>query len=60
MVRGRSGALETSVPSASLGTIFRVQGKYVQFDVDAATLGILNYAFLPTNNALDMTVVRRV
>jgi len=54
-VLGRSGAQDTSVPAASLGSVFRVQGKYVQFDVDAATLGISNYAFLPTNNALDMT-----
>ena len=54
-VLGRSGAQDTSVPSASLGSIFRVQGKYVQFDVDASTLGIRDYAFVPTNNALDMT-----
>ena len=54
-VLNRSGPLDDSIPAGSLGASFRVQGEYVQFDVDAATLGIRNYAFLPTNNALDMT-----
>lgn len=52
---GRSGPLDDSIPARSLGTIFTVQGKYVRFEVVAATLGIQNYAFLPTDNALDMT-----
>ena len=54
-VLGRSGPVDGSIPSESLGKSFRVQGKYVQFDVDAASLGIRNYAFLPSRNALDMT-----
>ena len=49
------GPLDGSIPASSLDSSFRVQGKYVQFDVDAATLGIRNCAFLPTRNALDMT-----
>ena len=54
-VLGLSGPQDSSIPGASLGPTFRVQGKYVQFDVVASTLGIANYAFLPTDNALDMT-----
>ena len=54
-ILGRSAPQDGSIPAGSLGETFRVQGKYVQFDVVASTLGIRNYAFLPTNNALDMT-----
>jgi hypothetical protein len=54
-VLGRSGAVDVDVPAAGLPARFRVQGKYIQFDVVAATFGIENYAFLPTTNPLDMT-----
>lgn len=54
-VLGLSGPQDSSIPATGLGDSFRVQGKYVQFDVVASTLGIRNYAFLPTDNALDMT-----
>ena len=54
-ILGLSGPQDSSIPAGSLGATFRVQGKYVQFDVVASTLGIANYAFLPTDNALDMT-----
>lgn len=54
-VLGRSGDQETSVPAGQVGTVFVVQGTYVRFEVDARTLGIRNYSFLPTANALDMT-----
>ena len=54
-ILGLSGPQDSSIPAGSLGPTFRVQGKYVQFDVVASTLGIQNYMFLPTDNALDMT-----
>ena len=55
-ILGLSAPQDSSIPALSLvGETFRVQGKYVQFDVVASTLGIRNYAFLPTDNALDMT-----
>ena len=54
-VLGLSGAQDSSIAATGLGESFRVQGKYVQFDVVASTLGIAHYAFLPTTNALDMT-----
>jgi hypothetical protein len=47
--------VDVDVPATSVPATFLVQGKFVQFEVDAATFGIRNYAFLPTNNALDMT-----
>ena len=55
-VLGLSGPQDSSISTGNLGESFRVQGKYVQFDVVASTLGIANYAFLPTDNALDMTL----
>jgi hypothetical protein len=54
-VLGRSGEVEADIPSAGLPARFRVQGKYVQFDVVSASFAIENYAFLPTTNPLDMT-----
>lgn len=54
-VLGRSGNVEVDIPAANVTSTFRVQGKYVQFDVDATTFAVLNYAFLPTSNPLDMT-----
>ena len=54
-VLGLSGPQDSSVAAGSLGITFRVQGKYVQFNVVASTLGITDYEFRPTTNALDMT-----
>lgn len=54
-VLGRAGTQDSIVPTAQIGTQFLVQGTYVRFEVDGATLGIRNYAFLPTPNPLDMT-----
>jgi hypothetical protein len=52
-VLGRSGVTDAQVqPTAA---VFRVQGTYNQFDVVAATFEVRDYAFLPTDNALDMT-----
>ena len=50
-----SGAVDSSVAAASLGTRFQVRGRYVEFDVVAATFEVLNYAFTGAPNPLDMT-----
>ncbi|WP_244523490.1 hypothetical protein [Bosea sp. BIWAKO-01] len=44
-----------TIPASALGTSFRVQGKYNQFDVDAATLGIRNFTMTGAPNPLDIT-----
>lgn len=54
-VLGLSGKTSTTVPAASVGASFLVQGKYVQFEVDAATFGIRNYVLTGAANPLDMT-----
>jgi hypothetical protein len=54
-VLGRSGAVEVDVPAASVPARFTVVGKYIRFDVVAATFAVENYTFLPTTNPLDMT-----
>lgn len=54
-VLGRTGPTEVDVPAGSVPARFSVVGKYVRFDVVAATFAVENYAFLPTNNPLDMT-----
>ena len=54
-VLGKSGAQTATVAAGSVATTFRVQGRYVQFDVDAATFGVLNYALTGAPNALDIT-----
>ena len=50
-----SGEVDSSVTAANLGTRFQVRGKYVEFDVVAATFEVLNYAFTGAPNPLDMT-----
>jgi hypothetical protein len=52
-VLGLSGTVDALVASPT--AVFRVQGKYTQFDVVAATFEVRNVAFLPTTNPLDMT-----
>ncbi|WP_201788655.1 hypothetical protein [Bosea sp. BIWAKO-01] len=44
-----------TIPASALGTSFRVQGKYAQFDVDSATLGIRNFTMTGAPNPLDIT-----
>lgn len=51
----RSGAQETSVPAAGVGSSFRVVGRYNTFEVDAATFGIRNYTFTGVPNPGDLT-----
>ncbi|MCY1259297.1 hypothetical protein D9M68_328600 [compost metagenome] len=50
-----SGSTETVVPANAVGASFLVQGKYVTFEVDAATLGVRNYTLTGAPNPLDMT-----
>ena len=54
-VLGRSGAQAVSVAPGSVASVFRVQGRYVQFDVDAATFGVLNYTMTGAPNQVDIT-----
>lgn len=56
-VLGQSGAQETAVPAGQVNgsTTFLVSGKYVRFEVVAATLGILNYTLTGAPNAQDIT-----
>ncbi|MDH4566432.1 hypothetical protein E8E95_07060 [Pseudomonas sp. BN414] len=51
----RSGAQESSVPAAGVGSSFQVVGLYNTFEVDAATFGIRNYTFTGAPNAEDLT-----
>ncbi|WP_309681820.1 hypothetical protein [Polaromonas sp.] len=54
-VLGRSGTQNTAVPAAQVTPTFEVVGKYVTFQVDAATFGIRNYTLTGAANALDIT-----
>ena len=47
------------VPQSRLGATVQVRGRYVEFDVDTATLGIRNYTFTGAANAVDITGGRR-
>ena len=52
---GQNGRGKVDVAAASLGPSFSVKGKYVEFDVDTATLAIRNYVLTGAANPLDMT-----
>jgi hypothetical protein len=54
-VLGKSGSQTVSVAPGSVASVFRVQGRYVGFDVDAVTFGVLNYTMTGAPNALDIT-----
>jgi hypothetical protein len=54
-VLGKRGAQTASVAPGAVTSVFRVQGRYVQFDVDAATFGVLNYALTGAANKEDIT-----
>jgi hypothetical protein len=54
-VLGLGGDARATVPATAVGTSFLVQGKYVQFEVDAVTFGIRNYVLTGAANPLDMT-----
>ena len=51
--------LKTTVPAATLGSSFLVKGRYVEFTVDAATLGVTNWTFTGAPNVADITGGRR-
>ena len=50
-----SGNQTSSILAGALGTSFRVEGRYVQYIVDSASLGILAYTLTGAPNALDIT-----
>jgi len=54
-VLGKSGSQNVSVAAGSVTSVFRVQGRYVQFDVDAASFGVLNYTMTGAANKVDIT-----
>ncbi|WP_239700679.1 hypothetical protein [Massilia sp. 9096] len=54
-VLGKASGQSASLAPGSVASVFRVQGRYVQFDVDAATFGVLNYTLTGAPNALDIT-----
>ena len=54
-VLGKSGSQAATVAAGSVGSVFRVQGRYIQFDVDAASFGVLNYTMTGAANKLDIT-----
>jgi hypothetical protein len=45
----------STIPANSIAASFRVQGKYVQFDIDSDSLGIRNYTMTGAPNQLDIT-----
>lgn len=52
---GKSGNQAVSIAPGSVTSTFHVQGKYVQFDVDAASFAVLNFTMTGAANALDLT-----
>lgn len=54
-VMGISGSQTVKVAANMVPGAVRVQGKYVQFDVDTASFGVRNYALTGAPNALDLT-----
>lgn len=54
-VLGLSGKQKTTVPASGVGGSFLVRGKYVQFTVDAATLGVRDWTLTGAENPLDIT-----
>lgn len=50
-----SGAQRVRVPAATIGTSILVRGRYVEFDVDAATFGLRDYVLTGAPNPLDIT-----
>ena len=54
-----AGDLRTTIAANRLGTRFLVRGRYVQFTVDSATLGVSNWTFTGAPNVDDLTGGRR-
>ncbi|MET0255534.1 MAG: hypothetical protein ABW193_07050 [Luteibacter sp.] len=53
-ILGRTAG-DISIPANAIGSTFHVQGRYVQFDVDADSLAVRNYALTGAPNAKDVT-----
>jgi hypothetical protein len=51
--------LSTTIPAARLGQSFLADGKYVEFGVVSASLGVTNWTLTGAPNALDITGGRR-
>jgi len=54
-VLGKSGSQNVSIAAGGVASSFRVQGRYVQFDVDAASFGVLSYTMTGAANRVDIT-----
>jgi hypothetical protein len=54
-VLGLSGKQKMLVPASSFGGSFLVRGKYVQFNVDAASFGVRDWTLTGAQNPLDIT-----
>jgi hypothetical protein len=54
------GDQRTTVAAARLGSTLLVRGRYVEFDVAAASFAVFDYAFTGAPNPLDMTGGRRI
>jgi hypothetical protein len=54
-----AGEQRGTVPAAALGDRFSIRGTYVEFDVQTATFGVLDYTLTGAANPLDMTGGRR-
>jgi hypothetical protein len=60
-VLGRRGPQDLTIAANNLGAgeLITVRGKYVEFDIDKTTFGILNYTLTGVPNRLDITGGRR-
>lgn len=54
-VLGLSGKQEKIISPGNLGSSFLVKGKYVEFTIDAASLGVRNWTLTGAPNELDIT-----
>jgi hypothetical protein len=54
-----SGDQQVTIPATELGSSFVVKGKYIEFTVVSASLGVRNWLFTGADNPLDITGRRR-
>jgi hypothetical protein len=55
VIRATDRQVTRTIPAATLGATFRVQGRYNQFVVRASDFALFDYAFTGAPNRLDMT-----
>src|SRR5687768_14727751 len=55
VIRATDREVTGTIPAATLGATFRVQGRYNQFVVRASDFALFDYAFTGAPNRLDMT-----